>query len=573
MTIFESAMASMFRSLTGIAEDIKTYQMWYDYITEDEAGRKEYTFPFVDMLYDVDNPKSATYAFTEPQLQNLREAICKDCERDLLPFLKSPTVDPAVWERLAEYYFALQVFGPPKDPNETLVIYTLLCIALDRHREARDCARQLAANPDDDGAKALLQYAEDHMSLPRFHAAFLSRSQNAWIAASASIQQYNSGKIDQLQLNEQVYKVFRIWTELPAIVDILSPKKGSIVFTPEDWLLDLYSVRASIYAGLPSQPNELKGDWGGFIGASSHYEKVILGDDTEVSFSDIITAVVDNAAHNGARIKIHCPAFSKYVNYGECNTLFTHAVERILGAADYCTNVRDVEYVRSMSRKPTGTLDTLAEQLEAAGYTSGHDIDDVAPIRMRRAYRRPQTDAVQRLRDDIRTGETICWALQEDYENNRTGTADHYMNRGIAPVFLAWPRSIMDCGEEAFTQNLVDALNEGDAPYNVQVLGKASGTQYCYLDLLAWSPLYLVELVEQYFAQIPGGDAVRMQSFYYDAYPCPVSIARTQEHCSLGGEDQPTQGQAPNGKPPAARPKEKKKNAAKAKRKHSKKYR
>ncbi len=361
-------------------------------------------------------------------------------------------------------------------------------------------------------------------------------------------------------------------------MDILSPKKGNIVFTPDDCPLDIYSIRASIYAGLPSQPDNLQGYWGALIGASSRYEKVRLKDGTELDISEIETAVEDNAAHKGARVKVHCSALSQYCSYPEMNSLFTHVVECVLGVADFCINVRDVEYVRSMSRKPTGTLDTLPEQLRAAGYTMGHSIDEVAPIRMRRTYRRPQADAVQRLRDDIRTGNTICWALQEDYEHNRTDTADRYMDRGIAPVFLAWPQSIMDCGEEEFTQDLVDSLGEGDVQYNVLVLGRASGTQYCYLDLLAWSPLQLVEAVEKHFARIPGGDAVRIQSFYYDAYPCPVTMARTLEHCNLGTPDsamqRPSVSPASRStQPSVVRPKEKKKNAAKAKRKHSKKFR
>ena len=91
---------------------------------------------------------------------------------------------------------------------------------------------------------------------------------------------------------------------------------------------------------------------------------------------------------------------------------------------------------------------------------------------------------------------------------------------------------------------------------------------------MIYNTFEIVHFIEKYFSRIPGGSAVRIQSFYPDAAPCPVSRAYLLEHSKW----------AINGTPvvydtfpdvsrtgPAKKP-SKKKNAAKAKRKHQKKF-
>ena len=162
-------------------------------------------------------------------------------------------------------------------------------------------------------------------------------------------------------------------------------------------------------------------------------------------------------------------------------------------------------------------------------------------------------------------------------DSYETAAMDRFMDRGIAPVFLAWPRDIMNCDEETFTQRLQDAIEKG-AHGSAMVLGRASGTQYCYLDLLAWTTIPLVSAAEAFFSRIPGGDGARIQSFYYDAAPCPVSsqVLSAASMLHPSGLPFPLEASGPTGAPAKGaapiRPKNKKKNAAKAKRKHQKKF-
>ncbi len=561
--------------------DTRALRQWYAILTANQESREIYTFPFVDLLYDITVPMSIQAALDTEELRYLRRTVLVACQLDLIKLFQTNPLDRLLRQRLIEYYHAIQMLGPPVEDGTylDLLVYTLLCVALDRHREARDLAKKLLTlKPQNDTAQSILEYAEDHMSLPRFYSVFITRSRNAWAAASQYILDYRRGKILQEQLTEQVRKVFDIWLGISADADVTSRREGIVSFTSNNWPLDLYSVQASVYAGLPEQPDSLRENWLASVSAGARYETVLLENGAALDLSTVQTAVEDNVAHTGVRVKVYHDAISPVAACPEVQEQFTHVVEHILGAPDFCINVRAVETMRAMPRHVTGTLATLVQQIEALGYTSGHEIDDVAPIRLRRTYtQRPQAGPGPRLRDDIRKGDTICWALQDDYTHQRTDTADHYMNRGIAPVFLAWPRSIMDCDEETYTQRLINVLREGDLPYNVQVLGKASGTQYCYLDLLAWSSLQLVEALEKHLSEIPNGDTFRLQSFYYDAYPCPISMARTQEHSTLRSlntaflSDEPAASK-PGVKPSAVRPKEKKENAAKARRKHNKRH-
>ncbi len=204
MTARDEFFAGLARAFREIEEDNQNYRRWYSLITADQASREKYTFPFVDMLCDLPSHRSIASAFSKAELHSLRQAIWTECEKDLMPFLKAASVDPAVRQRLAEYYQAIQRLDPPTEYGVELVSYTLLCIALDRHREARNCAKIiLSRSPNDDSVRALFEFAEDHMSFPRFHAAFISRSTNAWRIASKPILQYTRGRIPVVSAGPQ----------------------------------------------------------------------------------------------------------------------------------------------------------------------------------------------------------------------------------------------------------------------------------------------------------------------------------------------------------------------------------
>ncbi len=244
----------------------------------------------------------------------------------------------------------------------------------------------------------------------------------------------------------------------------------------------------------------------------------------------------------------------------------------VLCGADFCILILSIQVMRQQPSNCTGTIATLPQQLQDLGCSLEHQEIAVETDRMFRSYsRKPNPDAGKQLRDDILEGVTACWRLHVEYSTRQTETADYYMDRGVAPVFLAWPRSIMNCDQEEFNSRVFNALIDNVGPHCVKFLGRAFGSLYCYLDLLLFDVYSVVEFVEKYFSKIPGGDSVRIQSFYYDAAPCPVSRAYLKEH-NMMVAGIPVLYDGSVRKAPQ-KPKEKKKNAAKAKRKHSQKHR
>ena len=69
-------------------------------------------------------------------------------------------------------------------------------------------------------------------------------------------------------------------------------------------------------------------------------------------------------------------------------------------------------------------------------------------------------------------------------------------------------------------------LEEGEDSPAYEVLGTASGSRYFYLDLMVWSLNTLIEDVETYFADIPGGDKVLLQCFRAGSKAGPATIER-----------------------------------------------
>ncbi len=558
--------------------------------------------------------EALTRGLTAPELQIVRQAVFEATLEDLAA-CNSPFQPPGPASRrlLAEDYHFIQLLQPPAEdaPYQECITYATLCFALEYHREGRSYFQKaLARQPDNAFIQTSLANLTDCASLPRFAMAFFSRCTQAWKDTADALQKYTAGQLDASSLHATVRKTFQLWTGLRVDAVWDSRAGGLVLFSPLDWQCSLFLTQMAADIAQQVVPRSVLKTWG--LGVASLPMQTVTDSNGNVVLDaeEIQVSLEDTPEHNGVYVKLYHPAL---VSYAACPGVLedlTALVASRLDAADFCLHIRSVEILSKQPRRTTSSPKTLEGQLEELGYTTGHGLEEVEPLGMHRTYTRQPKEG-DRLRDDITQGDTLLLALQEEYERHETDTADYFMTRGIAPVFLAWPRSITDRDPEAFTQKLVNRLEKedgGNVRANMKLLGQAIGTKYCYLDLLLWSPTYINMALEKFLAKIPGGDQFRIQSFYWDAYPCPVSQAYVVEHSAVNKVGCPYQTAKPaetrrrsqgvwkrdpnppaedpassqwvwkrsppteDSTPPKTGPKNKKKNAAKAKRKHQKKF-
>ena len=568
------------------APDPQAFRELYQSLIGSEANRRLSIISLADQLDQMSDAAVIRDALTAEEFANLRHILYAVCLDDVLEYLIPTGTQESSRFLLARYYHAIQLLGAPGDGAslEELYLYGLLCTALDYQREARDTFQKaLALQPDNAAVRSALACITDCISFPRFQMDFFTRCQNAWMSIAALLKDPSKVCEDSSWASEIARKNFRLWAGLDVQLTATDPTRGSLeISIQRDWQLHVFPAEFAAAVAHAILPDKVRLTW-------AFYPVLYFNTtDDETKGSRMLfvfnTKVVlrDTPEHDGVHVKVYHKDLAPHAAAPEALDAVSREMAEMLSLEDFLIAIRSVEILTEPPAEADGSLYQLPDLLESLGYPLDHFLGDLEERRMRRTYtRQPAEGTPLRLRDDITKGDTILWRLQEEYERNETAAADYYMDHGIAPVFLAWPRSIMDCGEDVFLQNLVSALGKRDLNNTLKILGKASGTEYCYLDLLLWNTFAATDAIEAYFAKIPGGDAVRIQSFYWDAQPCPVSLAYLEAHASFQ-LDRGTvsyrasaRPQNPHNAPPQkpkGKPKSKKKNAAKAKRKHSKKF-
>ncbi len=144
------------------------------------------------------------------------------------------------------------------------------------------------------------------------------------------------------------------------------------------------------------------------------------------------------------------------------------------------------------------------------------------------AFTRAPAD-VPRPRADILRGET-CMPELEGIYFLRDGKGMAALQRyGVGYWFLIVPRSV--CGEDfpAFRDALIQNVREEEGD-TVCFTGWAEGTCNWYLDFLSLSGISVLRTLLIYFKEIPGGEDIRISSFYWNAVPRTVNLDKEIGH-------------------------------------------
>ncbi len=172
----------------------------------------------------------------------------------------------------------------------------------------------------------------------------------------------------------------------------------------------------------------------------------------------------------------------------------------------------------------------LAEEEPAAGsalplpslqawFQQKHMLLDIPPEeileRRRRSFTRTPA-AVSRPRADIVRGETCMPELEEIYFLRDGKGMAAFQRYGVGYWFLTIPRKV--CGEDfpSFRKQLEKQVHREEMD-KVFFTGWAEGTSNCYIDFLSMDNIPMLHTLDTYFQTLPGGEDIRICSFYWNA--------------------------------------------------------
>ena len=132
----------------------------------------------------------------------------------------------------------------------------------------------------------------------------------------------------------------------------------------------------------------------------------------------------------------------------------------------------------------------------------------------------------EHLRMDIVSGKTRCAALVSDFARDESFTADNFHRYGITPGFLAFSLPHIPKGEtkETTIDNLCNALenyiNKHTHDNCVDFIGRAVGTNYIYVDFIAYHCRQVTETAFDFFKttniEFAAFQVFRRHAFFYD---------------------------------------------------------
>ncbi len=192
----------------------------------------------------------------------------------------------------------------------------------------------------------------------------------------------------------------------------------------------------------------------------------------------------------------------------------------------------------TVAERPFGPREETTPLLSLSRWFLDHGMDPDVPVTQilhHRVYAFTRTPvAVSRPRADIVRGET-CMPELEEICFLRDGKGMAALQRyGVGYWFLIVPNAVCGGNFPAFRDRLIQAVRreEGDT---VCFTGWAEGTRNCYIDFLSLDNYSVLPTLHRYCEDLPGGEGIRISTFYWNAVPRTMDIAQElQQQAALG---------------------------------------
>ncbi len=122
------------------------------------------------------------------------------------------------------------------------------------------------------------------------------------------------------------------------------------------------------------------------------------------------------------------------------------------------------------------------------------------------------------LRSDILYSSTCFPEILQAYQERSSYLFNHLLTQGVATGFLFYPKELCTTPPKRHISNMTRRIRDA-AGDDIAITGIAIGSEYCYIDFVAFDFLKVLAALKQVFAGIQGGEAAQFASFYPGAAP------------------------------------------------------
>lgn len=367
--------------------------------------------------------------------------------------------------------------------------------------------KALAALPDDEDTKWLIDQCKSLISLPRFRESFRKRTEKAWnafIQREAQIRQI----IDSDKNHERGQEIVNIVNEVLdlAFADIafkigFNGQKYELILTPE-WnkvrLFELVYFREQA-------PSEIMEHWNILVGRQAIEHIGLRRDDgLEVSSEDV-QVWVEKLDEDFVSLFVYCEKLLPLLEQEEGNVwwMLSNLTDQTLGELAHMRYVDSFEVLSTPKAEPAMTMEQLPDELRKQGFSVPASEEDY--LDTYRGYTcKPVEDPDADWRLDVIAGYTRCTPLINGYLSADNEVMDDLHDDGAVAGFIAYPLETLkeaDSSDKifAFRDQLEEAFSTPEAAKLLTLTGEASGIYCGYVDFIAWDLHESLTLAQQFF--------------------------------------------------------------------------
>lgn len=349
----------------------------------------------------------------------------------------------------------------------------------------------LAALPGDEDTEQMIEDCRRGLSLPLFSRPFRIRVQEAWLAFSEAEEELRALMDAGSDHGEELIE--RCSSALHIAFDDLSFELGKggekyeLILTPEGMRAKLFPL---VYFARHA-PASVREHWDIHVGRTASLGFALRTDDYTIEMTDVAVWFAPDG--DGIALTVYCEKLLPLLRENENRAwwMLSTIVDQALGEIAAIRLIHDFDLLDAPREEPSTLLADLPQALEAAGYSLANDAEEYLDHYYLAYEREPDTSDDADLRLDVYAGSTRLPSLLSSYMDSDATLVDIYHADGIAAGFIAYPLTdeMRESADEIldFRDALMQAIEEEtDCLHAVTFLGGATGTNYGYLDFLAW---------------------------------------------------------------------------------------
>lgn len=353
----------------------------------------------------------------------------------------------------------------------------------------------------------LIDACEAHLALPDFRENFRQRTVSAWDAFAAREAELrrliDADKIEEVLTDCR--EILHIAFENIAFEIGVGGKKPELILTPEGDRAKLFEL-AYFRRHAPAEVLEA---WDIRLGHQPMKCFEFCDDDLTLSDEDV-RVWVDEYKEGTVALTLYSEKLLPLLRDDEDNKdrvlwLAGTLVEKIVGEIPYMRYIAYLHVKGEPDKEPSVALIELPDKLEELGYDLSVSAEELLEIYS--GYEmEPDNDPDAIWRADIIAGSSSCFPLIEDYMQDDVCSIDDLHADGAVAGFLFYPvDSFADENADVSTKKIFDFRDELEnyigqkAADAVTITGGATGTQFCYLDFIAWDLRAVLSAAKEFF--------------------------------------------------------------------------